>query len=470
MGSSTLFATALRRITATLASVAVGACVALNEPGKQELTVPTNPRLEVIGAKGPLNSKQAAAVLHPLNLEAPDADALKVHLAVEQAVAGTPLYTGNRTRLLRDGGETFPAMFDAIKSATHSVYLEYYIFEDIAVERVHLSDLLASKRAAGVEVAVIYDSIGSNDTPAEFFDKLKAAGVRVTSFNPINPLKAKHRWSINDRDHRKMLIADDRVAIIGGINMATTYESGPSRGSEPSKPKPNGHAAYWRDTDLEIKGPAVAALVDLYREHWRQQSGADLPPIVDPPAVNDGTDTIRIIGSSPDAFAPRYYATVLSAINTAKRTVWVTAAYFVPTRQEKKALVAAAQRGVDVRLLLPSQSDSAPSLAVQRSSYSELLKAGVKVFERDGVILHTKAIVVDSVWSIIGSSNFDHRSVLFNDEVDAVVLGSETAGAFENMYKADLESAHPIVRHAWARRSIAERIKELFWRASTTLL
>ena len=469
MGGSIRFATALRRLTVTLASVAVGACVAFKQPGKQELTIPTNPRLEVVGAKGPLNSKQAAAVLHPLNLEAPDADAMKVHLAVEQAVAGTPLYTGNRTRLLRDGGETFPAMFDAIKSATQSVYLEYYIFEDIEAEGVHLSDLLATKRAAGVEVAVIYDSIGSNGTPPEFFDKLRAAGVRVTSFNPINPLKAKFRWSINDRDHRKMLIADDRVAIIGGINMATTYESGPSRAIEPSKPTKS-HTAYWRDTDLEIRGPAVAALVDLYREHWRQQSGAELPAIVDPPAANDGADVVRIIGSSPDAFAPRYYATVLSAINTAKRTVWVTAAYFVPTRQEKKALEAAARRGVDVRLLLPSQSDSAASLAVQRSSYGDLLKAGVQVFERDGVILHTKAVVVDSVWSIIGSSNFDHRSVLFNDEVDAVVLGSETAAAFENLYQTDLESAHPIDRRAWARRSIGERLKELFWRASTTLL
>ena len=453
------------------ASVALGGCVVLKEPGSQEVAVPANPALAVIGSKGPLNRRQAAEVLRRLKLEAPDADALKVHLAVEQAVAGSPLSTGNSVQLLKDGAETFPAMYAAIRGAQRALYLEYYIFEDVECEGIHLSDLLLERRAAGVEIAIIYDSVGSSDTPTALFDKLRAAGIRVLAFNPVNPLKKRFHWSINDRDHRKLLIADNRIAIVGGINLATTYESAPSHGGEAAGGTTAQQSKYWRDTDVEISGPAVDELAKLYRDHWRQQGGKELSAEMERSGVTStGTEVIRIIGSSPDAFAPRYYATVLSAINTATRSVWITAAYFVPTPQERKALRGAALRGVDVRLLLPSQSDSVASLAVQHAAYSDLLKAGVKVFERDGVILHSKAIVVDGVWSVIGSSNFDHRSVIFNDEVDAVILGNGTAAAFERLFRGDLESAHEIDRAHWARRSLVERMKELFWRTSTAFL
>lgn len=458
-------------VTAAVAVLALAGCVVLKEPGAQQVAVPEKPALAVVGSKGPLNRRQAAAVLERLKREAPDADALTIHLAVEQAVAGSPLTTGNSVVLLKDGAETFPALFAAIRGAQRSLYLEYYIVEDVECDGVHLSDLLLERRAAGVEIAVIYDSIGSSDTPTALFEKLRAGGVRVLAFNPVNPLKRRFRWSINDRDHRKTLIADNRLAIIGGINLATTYESGPSHGGEAETARNAKPATYWRDTDVEIRGPAVDALAKLYRDHWRSQGGQELSNEMESAGVEPaGKEVVRIIGSTPDAFAPRYYATVLSAINTATRSVWITAAYFVPTRQERKALRAAAARGVDVRLLLPSKSDSVASLAVQHAAYGDMLKAGVKVFERDGVVLHSKTIVVDGVWSVIGSSNFDHRSVLFNDEVDAVILGNATAAAFERLYQEDLESAHAIERARWSRRSLLERVKELFWRASTTLL
>jgi len=194
---------------------------------------------------------------------------------------------------------------------------------------------------------------------------------------------------------------------------------------------------------------------------------------MDPPptAQAEGTEVIHVVGSSPESgFVPRYYATVLSAINAAERSVWLTAAYFVPTHQEKVALARAARRGVDVRLLLPSRNDSPASLAVQRSSYGRLLEAGVKIFERDGVILHSKSMVVDGVWTVIGSSNFDHRSVLFNDEVDAVVLGNATALEMENLFRSDLAQAHTVELTAWRHRPIIERLRELLWRTCATLL
>ena len=452
--------------------LALGGCVSMNEPGHEALTVARNPKLEVIGARGELTQRQANAVLAPLKLASPDADEMKVHLAVEQAVAGTPLYAGNRTRLLKDGGETFPEMFATIRAATRSVYLEYYIFEDVESDGVHMSELLQQKRAAGVEVAVIYDSIGSSSTGDAYLQTLRSAGVQLIAFNPVNPLKARFRWSVNHRTHRKILIADERVAIVGGINLATDYETGSSHGSQPKPGTAGRPAEYWRDTDLEIEGPAVAELVKIYRTHWQQQGGGPLPAAAESTVVTQaaGSDVIRIISSSPDALAPRYYSTVLSALNTARRRVRLTAGYFVPTHQEREALKAAARRGIDVQLLLPSKSDSPASLAVQHSSYADLMEAGVRIFERDGVILHSKAVTVDGVWSVIGSSNFDHRSVLFNDEVDAVVLGTETANGLEGLFRTDLESAHAIDRDKWRHRGISQRLHELFYRVTSAFL
>jgi cardiolipin synthase len=175
-------------------------------------------------------------------------------------------------------------------------------------------------------------------------------------------------------------------------------------------------------------------------------------------------------GSSPVKLKRRYYVTAISAIRNAESSIWITGAYFVPTHQEKEGLMAAAQRGVDVRLLLPAHSDSGPALAVQHSHYEELLRAGVKIYERDDGILHSKTMVIDRVWSIVGSSNFDHRSVLFNDELDAVVLGKETGERLADDFTADLQLAAEIDAAQWARRSALEHLRENFWRLWEQLL
>ena len=175
---------------------------------------------------------------------------------------------------------------------------------------------------------------------------------------------------------------------------------------------------------------------------------------------------MRIIGSTPDDPLPRYYATLLSAIGSADSRLWLTTAYFVPTDAEVKGLIKAARRGVDVRLLLPGQSDSALALARGHSHYEDLLNAGVKIFELHGEVLHSKTIVVDGVWSAIGSSNFDHRSVLFNDEVDAIILGHQTTEQLENFFEDDLRMSTPVNREAWEDRPIGRKIEEgvtLFW-------
>jgi cardiolipin synthase A/B len=379
------------------------------------------------------------------------------------------LFVGNRVRILRDGAETFPAMFAAIRAAKRYVYLEYYIFEDVSSDGEMLSDLLVQQSQSGVHIRVIYDGVGSIATDSAFFDKLRAAGVEVIEFNPLNPWK--HHFGFNSRDHRKLLVADGTIAILGGVNLSSTYQSAPS-GSTATNTATRDDKDVWHDTDIEITGPVVPAVEVLFREHWNEQTGVDSQADTDPePTLQPaGDEVVRILGSSPSKLKRRYYVTAISAIRNAESSIWITSAYFVPTHQEKVGLMAAARRGVDVRLLLPSRSDSGPALAVQHAHYEDLLQAGVKIYERDDGILHSKTMVIDQVWSIVGSSNFDHRSVLFNDELDAVVLGKETGEKLANDYKMDLQHAQAIDAQLWRHRSAIEHLRESFWKLWETLL
>lgn len=419
-------------------------------------TPPPQHSTEIIGAAGPLTPEQSKALLSRIAPEPGDAGILKRHMAIEEAVAETPLVAGNKTRLLADGGETFPAMFDAIRSARKTINLEYYIFDDIEANGEHLSDLLVAKRSEGVAINIIYDGYGSSIKP-EFLRRLRDAGINLVEYNPVNPLNP---IAANERDHRKMLVVDGARAIVGGINLSTDYESSGSGKSGGTPGKPN---QYWRDTDLEIDGPAVAQLQTLFFEHWSQQKGPALDhDLYFPKIPADGTEVVRIVGSTPDKGVPRYYVTLLSAIRNAEKSVWLSAAYFVPTDQEEEDLITAAKRGVDVRLLLPSDSDSKMALEIGRSHYGYLLEAGAKIYEVQDEVLHSKTAMIDGVWTAVGSSNFDPRSVIFNDEVDAIVLGSATAQDFARMFKADIAKAKPIDRTSWRRRPIGERLFELF--------
>tara|TARA_R110000868_G_scaffold102678_1_gene282825 strand:+ start:5865 stop:7250 length:1386 start_codon:yes stop_codon:yes gene_type:complete len=461
----------MRAIRFTLSSITLCGLVACGTvPSYDSLInkhVSTSARPQIEGARGPLNARQTTAVLNRLRASDPHADILQRHLVIEQNVAGTPIVAGNKTRLLRDGSETFKAIFAAIRGARDHINLEYYIFEDVEVNGEHIVDLLISKQTSGVSVNLIYDSFGSGQTPADVFTRLAEAGVKLTEFRPLNPLKSISDYSINDRDHRKIMVVDGKIGIVGGVNLSKTYQSripGP-------KPAPGAAPESWRDTDLEIRGPAVAQLQDLFFQHWEEQNG----PTVDkgryyPPQQAIGYELVRIIGSSPDDPVPRYYVTLLSAMRSAEESIWISAAYFVPTSDEKDGLMEAARRGIDVRLMLPSHSDSQIALSVGQSHYSDLLKAGIKIYELQDDILHSKTAVIDGVWSVVGSSNLDPRSIFFNDEVDAIVLGTSTGRTLQAMFKDDQTSARQIDLDTWSRRPFMQRLNEIYSRLWESLL
>ena len=426
-------------------------------------------QIRVYGTRGPLSTRQTRRVLARVNAQAPDADAFDRQLAIEQVISESPLYAGNSVHVLEDGKETFPAMFAAMQGAQHFIYLEYYTLQDVQSDGHKLSDLLAAKSQAGIRVRVIYDAVGSLGTPATFFSRLRAAGVQFVQYNPINPLKGP--VSLNERDHRKILVVDDELAIVGGVNLSTTYESVPpiAHALGGDKQPPKSGQQVWHDVDLEIRGPAVPQLSRIFRGHWREQKGPPLPPDVPARMAPQGKDIVRVIGSSP-TIATRYYVSVLSAMHSAQSSIWMTAAYFVPTRQELRALRAAARRGVDVRILLPSHSDIGAALAVQRSYYPELLAANIKVYERSDGIVHSKSMVIDDVWSLVGSSNFDQRSVLFNDEVDVVALGNDTANQLRGTILTDIQHGKRIGWDTVRQQGALQRMKGWFWRLWQQLL
>ena len=452
-------------LLAALAS-ALSACAVPNVNGVAA-TSPSGPQT-LIGAHGPLSATRSREILDTLKRQSPDSDILDRHLAIEQAVTGVPLIAGNRTAILHDGGETFSAMFDAIRNAQATVNLEFYTFEDVESGGEHLGALLVAKRAQGVAVNILYDSYGSVDTPPEFLKSLRAAGCLVLQYNPIDPLHSRGAYLPNDRDHRKLLIVDGLTAFVGGVNLYTGYQGHPHSELVGSG---GDTGVFWHDTDLEIEGPAVAALQQLFVQHWADQGG---PPLDQstffPPLRREGNEVLHVLGSTPSQPVPAYYATILSAITNAEQRIWLTTAYFVPTEDELDDLKSAARRGVDVRLMLPSQSDSPSAFDVGRSHYDDLLEAGVKLYEIQNEVLHSKTATIDSVWSTIGSSNFDHRSVLFNDEVDVVVLGRATAAQLEAEFQADEAKSRMIDATTWSHRPFEERIRELFARLWQSML
>ena len=422
-------------------------------------------------ARGPLSEKRSAAIVAQLKAKSGDIDILDKQIALEQAISDSPLLLGNKVTLLQDGAQTYPAMFAAIRAARDHIDLESYIIEDDEVGR-QFAELLLERQASGVQVNLIYDSIGGINTPKAFFERLRQAGILVLEFNPVNPFESTAPWLINKRDHRKLLVVDGRIAFIGGINISSVYSTG-STGSSSGEAdrKVDKNERPWRDTDLQLEGPVVGELQKLFMDTWQKQRGKPLAAKEYFPTLKpEGNEIVRSIGSTPDDPFSLMYLTLVSAIGNAEKQVYLTNAYFVPDPQFLKALTDAARRGVDVKLILPSHSDSSLVFHAGRSNYADLLKGGVQIYERAGAVLHSKTAVVDGVWSTVGSSNLDWRSFTDNNEVNAVVLGREFGQQMLAAFARDLEASRAIDPQKWAQRSLELRVKEMLARLWERLL
>jgi cardiolipin synthase A/B len=413
------------------------------------------------GARGTLSATQSKAILDRLKGSGAVTNILDRHLALEEAITGSPLNAGNKVQLLLDGPATYLAMLSAIAGAQDHVNMETYIMDDDDIGR-NFAKVLMDKQMQGVQINLIRDSVGTFSTPPEFFQALTEKGIKVIEFNPINPLVTRNEWSPNRRDHRKLLIIDGSKAFLGGINISSVY-SGGSFGKGVRNRK-DGTLA-WRDTDLQLEGPVVAELQKLFLATWEKQKAGLLPERnYFPPVQRAGQTLVRAIGSTPDEPYSQIYATLLSAIGNAETSVYLTNAYFAPDPQLLAALTAAVARGVDVKLILPSQTDSWLVFHAGRGYYTQLLKAGIKIFQLRGAILHSKTALIDGVWATVGSTNLDWRSFLHNQELDAVVLGAEFGGQVQAMFNRDLAASDEVLLAQWQRRTLDLRFKELFAR------
>lgn len=439
----------------------IGLCGCVSLPDAQNAASrdragPDQPAI-IVGRGGNLSPKESEAIIKHLERQVESTKLLEYEVQVMQAVSGTSLVADNKVTLLIDGEATYAAMFEAIESARDHINFESYIFEDDEVGR-RFSDLLIRKCAQGVAVNVIYDSVGCLDTPSAFFQRLRAGGVGLLEFNPLNPLKvpAGKSWKLDHRDHRKILVVDGAIAFTGGLNISTVYS-----GSSHIRSHRGTKHETWRDTHLKIEGPAAAEFQKLFMNTWERQKGSPLPARNYFPTVKPaGKALVRVVGNLPGELNRITYLMYMSAIMHAENSIHLTTSYFVPDKQMIKALNEAAARGVDVKILLPGYSDSSLAGYASRSYYTRFLQAGIQLYERRGGMLHAKTAVIDNVWATVGSTNLDPQSLLKNDEANAVILGRDFADLMEAMFAVDLKEADQIHLEQWKKRSHGSHLKE----------
>ena len=351
----------------------------------------------------------------------------------EQALSrasGAPLVLGNQVRILEDAEGNYPVWLEAIASARRIVYLENYIFEEDEVGR-EFADALADRARAGVRVRLARDWLGTRSGASRsFWRRLEAAGVDVRCFNPLN-LSSPFGWVT--RDHRKMIAVDGRVAYVTGLCISQRWKGNPAR-----------HVPPWRDTGLEIRGPAVADVEHAFAELW-ETMGEPIPhdELSQSSAIAPvGEVALRVVAGTPSTAGLFRMDQLVAAI--ARRSLWLTDAYFVGVTPYVQALRAAARDGVDVRLLVPNATDLPLVRSLSRAGYRSLLDAGVRIFEWNGSMLHAKTAVVDGRWSRVGSSNLNIASFIGNYELDVAVEDQGIAQEMEDMYLRDLDNSTEI--------------------------
>ena len=382
------------------------------------------------------------------------------YLAAMELFATGPLLTGNRVRLLVDGPATYRAMFRAIEQAQHYVLLETFILEDATTDASSLAQVLRAAIARGVAVYLLYDDVGSLTTGEEFLRSLGTTAVVACVFNPIDPLDERFA-GFNERDHRKIVVVDGVVAFAGGINFSRTYRKA-SRDVRRARQRVVDDG--WRDTHLELAGPVVAALQEHFWQAWHsQECEGDTASSPARAAAEAGGTLLRVVASTPEDEFNEVYASILAAVTHARQNIDITMAYFVPDDVLENALREAAERGVRVRMIVPSYSDFTGVFYAGRAHYADLLASGVRLFELDGALLHSKTMVVDDIWSSVGSTNFDWRSFVHNSEININVIDAGFAAQMTALFARDLADSTEITREAWDDRPLIDRALEWFW-------
>ncbi|RFO97139.1 cardiolipin synthase [Rhodoferax lacus] len=367
----------------------------------------------------------------------------------------SPLLDGNKVTLLFDGPQTMAAMEAAILGAKNSIHLETYIFDQDPIG-LRFAELLMQRQRAGVKTRIIYDSVGTLGTPDAFFERLRASGIELLAFNPVNPLKLRGPWQPNNRDHRKLLVVDGSTGFTGGVNISASY----SNSSLFHRRKKEGRELGWRDTHLQIQGPAVAALQTVFLHTWNAHAATPVGgAALFPPLPEAGTRSVRVLASEPDG-QQEIYTAYLQAIRSAKSRIYLTCAYFVPDEAMLGALLDAARRGVDVKVVLPGVEEGGMVFYAGHSFFEQMLAGGLRIYQMREAVLHAKTAVIDGRWSTVGSTNMDTRSFLHNSEINVIVVDDSFGTAMEAAFAEDLRDSQEVLLPLWLQRPLSERLKE----------
>lgn len=358
--------------------------------------------------------------------------------------SGSPLTANNKVNLLINGEEKFPEVLKALENAQSNIHIEYYIYENDFTGN-QIAEVLIKKAKKGIQVRFIYDDFGSHNLGKSFIQKLKDAGVKIAPFCKIEWYALANR--INYRNHRKIIIIDGKTSFVGGINMSDKYRN---------DLKEENHL-FWRDTHVMIEGQASAYLQYLFVCDWNFCSTEEIqyetryfPEYIQ--SNNLENDVVQIAASGPDSEQPVIFYSLLEAISSAKKKIYITSPYFIPGESLMDALIIAIQSELDVKIIIPGISDSKMVNAAASAYYTELLTYGAKIYKYNKGFVHAKTMVIDDDLAIIGSANMDYRSFDLNFEVNAMIYSKDVAQQLTDAFDYDLSVSEQIISKSWIAR------------------
>lgn len=361
---------------------------------------------------------------------------------------GHPITTGDRYVVLRNGDGTFPAMLRAIDAARTRISFETYIYESGEVAGA-FTKALANAARRGVKVQILLDAVGSARSEAGHIEQLQEAGCEIGWFNPVRYYTIEE---VNYRTHRKILVVDGEVAFVGGVAVADHW-AGDAQDKD-----------HWRDTQIEIHGPAVDNIEAGFHENWIETGGVVEPVAAPRAGPREGQGRSIVVWSSPEGGANELKLLYLLSIAAARRTLDIQSPYFITDKSSKWSLAEARKRGVRVRLLTEGDvTDAKPVKFAGRADYERFLAQGIEVYEYQPTMMHAKAIVVDGIISITGSANFDNRSLELNDEMNVVAADRELAAELTSDFERDLKRSKKIGLDEWRARPFHIRAREKLW-------
>jgi len=352
---------------------------------------------------------------------------------------------GNSVKLLHNGDEIFAAMLAAIAQAEKSVNFEAFLFYSDSVG-ARFRDALCERARAGVRVRVLLDAIGSTQFTKDDENTLRTAGCTFAYFHPARSWRVD---KLNRRSHRRVLVVDGKVGFTGGVGFADHWAG------QADSPE------HWRDVQVQLEGPIVAKLQGAFQQHWMRETGETISGLGEfPPLPPAGKLQTQLIASHSFSVSPISLVQAV-AFASAEKTIYITNAYCAPSNNQVKLLTAAAARGVDVRILVPGQHNDQPmTKSAGRGAYGDLLAGGVKIYEYEPTMIHSKTIVVDGLFAVVGSSNFDSRSAQINEELDITVYDAGFGTEMDQVFLGDLKKSKPYRLEDFRQRPATERLSE----------